>query len=311
MMSMTQAKTKQLASDIQISGLWARLPKSWHAYVALMRLDRPIGWWLLLLPSWWVILISAPSLNAAIWLMMLFLVGAIVMRAAGCVINDMLDTDIDKKVARTKGRPIASGQISLPKAWLTLIILAFIGLGILLQLPLKAWIMGILSLPLIALYPLFKRFTYWPQAMLGLTFSWGIFLGYVAASDSWPSLPIYGLYLGSLFWVIGYDTIYAIQDMEDDAISGVKSSALALRGKIRYGVRICYGVAITLLTLSLYLLFSTVSIWLMGPVLMGLHCLRQTSLIAEDNPKMALALFQSNRDAGLFLVAALLAERLL
>ena len=178
-----------------------------------MRLDRPIGWWLLLLPSWWVILAKASTITDAVTMMVLFLFGAIVMRAAGCVINDLLDRDIDKHIARTATRPIASGEISMLKAFTLLGVLGAIGLAILIQLPIKAWIMGLMSLPFIACYPLFKRFTYWPQAMLGVTFSWGVLLGHVAITDSWPDLQVIILYLGSIFWVIGYDTIYAIQDM--------------------------------------------------------------------------------------------------
>ena len=298
----------QNASDIRLDGLWGKLPASWHPYITMMRLDRPIGWWLLLLPGWWSILVGAQSLSAALWLMGLFLIGAVVMRAAGCVINDLWDRDIDKKVARTALRPLASGAISPLKAFITLFCLGLIGLIILFQLPIKAWLMGVASLPLIAAYPLFKRFTYWPQIMLGLCFSWGALLGFVAASDTWPTSAIIFLYAGTVLWVIGFDTIYAIQDMKDDAITGVKSSALALKGRIAFAIKRIYAFALIVITVGLFLHFDAWGIWTTGIVLMGLHLYRQTSLIDEDDPQMALMLFKSNRDAGLFLSAALLAE---
>ena len=299
------------ASDIRLTGLWAKLPKRWHGFISLMRLDRPIGWWLLLLPGWWSILIAASDNGQAFRLMGLFLIGAIIMRAAGCIINDLWDRDIDIKVARTALRPLASGEISPLKALMLLLVLAVIGLGILLQLPMMAWVMGIAALPLIATYPLFKRFTHWPQAMLGLTYSWGILLGFVAASGSWPSPAILTLYAGTVFWVVGYDTIYAIQDMKDDALMGVKSSALALRGRVAFAIKRIYALSLLLISAGLYGHFDQLGIWTMGPILMGLHLYRQTTLIDETSPELALRLFKSNRDAGLFLAIALGAELLL
>ena len=307
---MSQNQNHHSKTDIAITGLWASLPSSFHPYISVMRLDRPIGWWLLLLPSWWAILASGKTAFEAGIMMALFMVGAITMRAAGCVINDLIDKDIDKHVARTATRPIASGEISLFNAFCLLFMLGLIGLSILLQLPVKAWIMGILSLPFIASYPLFKRFTYWPQAMLGLTFSWGVLLGHVAITDSWPEFTIFIIYLGSVFWVIGYDTIYAIQDMKDDEISGVKSSALAMKSKIAKGVSIFYGLAIIILALG-FTLYLGISYWLIGLALMAFHLCCQISKIDEGNPQIALRLFKSNRDAGLLLSAALLLELLL
>ena len=301
----------QNASDIRLDGLWAKLPVGWHPYISMMRLDRPIGWWLLLLPGWWSILVGAQSLLAALWLMGLFLIGAVVMRAAGCVINDMWDKDIDKKIARTALRPLASGEITTGKALITLLCLGLIGLVILLQLPMRAWVMGLASLPLIATYPLFKRFTSWPQIMLGLCFSWGALLGFVAVTDTWPTGAIILLYGGTVLWVIGFDTIYAIQDMKDDALTGVKSSALALQGHIAFAITRIYVFALILITAGLFLHFDGWGIWTTGILLMGLHLYRQTSLINEADPQMALMLFKSNRDAGLILSAALLTELIL
>ena len=233
------------------------------------------------------------------------------MRAAGCVINDMWDTDIDRKIARTSTRPLASGEISSTQAWVTLTLLASIGLLILLALPVKAWLMGIAALPFVALYPAFKRFTYWPQAMLGLTFSWGIFLGHVAAQNKWPDPLMVTLYLGTVFWVIGYDTIYAIQDMEDDEKTGVKSSARALKGQIGRAVKFIYLMAIMMISTALFWHFGGWSYWTAGMMIMALHLLHQANQIDESNPVLALRLFKSNRNAGLWLVAGLLLERLL
>ena len=303
-------KVSTVRTDIAITGLWASLPRGCHPYISVMRLDRPIGWWLLLLPGWWAILASANEAGKAVYLMALFLLGAVTMRAAGCVINDLMDRDIDKHIERTSIRPIASGGISIFKAFCLLALLGVIGLAILLQLPVKAWIIGICSLPFIALYPLFKRFTYWPQAMLGLTFSWGILLGHVAISNSWPDTSIFILYFGTVFWVIGYDTIYAIQDMKDDEISGVKSSALAMKSKIAQGVRNFYGLSIIVLGIGFYS-YLGLSYWLVGLCLMAAHLFWQIGKIDEDNPEMALRLFKSNRDAGLLLSAGLLLDLLL
>lgn len=298
-------------TDIKMTGLWQALPLRFHPYISLMRLDRPIGWWLLLLPGWWAILLTADDLMAALQLMVLFMIGAISMRAAGCVINDMWDRDIDRKIARTATRPLASGEISAAQAWLTLFILGAIGLLVLLALPVKAWLMGMAALPFVALYPAFKRFTYWPQAMLGLTFSWGIFLGHVAATNGWPDMTMVTLYLGTVFWVIGYDTIYAIQDMADDEKTGVKSSARALKGKIARSVKFIYLIAILLLSTALFWHFGKWSYWTIGIIIMALHLLHQANQIDEDDPVIALRLFKSNRNAGLWLVAGLLLERLL
>ena len=233
------------------------------------------------------------------------------MRAAGCVVNDLWDRDIDRKIERTSGRPLASGQLRPLQAFTLLACLSLIGCLVLLQLPVKAWLMGIASLPLVISYPLFKRITYWPQIMLGLTFSWGIFLGSVAASNQWPDLGLIILYSGTVFWVIGYDTIYAIQDMKDDRLTGIKSSALALEGRISSGVLRLYLCAILLITSGLYLTIGNLSVWLSGCLAMGAHLIWQTRQIDETDPKSALRLFKSNREAGLLLMAGILLDGLL
>lgn len=254
---------------------------------------------------------GASDTLTALYVMMLFMIGAIVMRAAGCVINDMWDRRIDRKIARTATRPLASGKISMARAFCLLAVLGLIGLSVLLQLPMMAWVMGLASLPLIVIYPLCKRVTYWPQIMLGLTFSWGALLGYVATAQSWPSAPILLLYVGSVLWVVGYDTIYAIQDMADDAKVGVKSSALALAGRIGRVVRLIFMASIILIGAGLYGFYGAVSYWLGGLAAMAVHLLWQSAQIDEASPKTALKLFKSNRDAGLLLTAGLLAQSLL
>ncbi|MEC7495923.1 MAG: UbiA family prenyltransferase, partial [Pseudomonadota bacterium] len=194
-------------TDIDLSGWWRHLPSGCHPYILVARLDRPIGWWLLLLPGWWVIPVAAPGIGAGFFLMALFLVGAVAMRAAGCVVNDLWDRRLDSQVERTAGRPLAAGTIGIFEALLFLGLLCAIGLTVLVQLPFFAILTGIAALPLVVLYPLAKRVTWWPQAVLGLTFSWGVPLGWAAASGSPPPVALALVYAGSVAWVFGYDTI--------------------------------------------------------------------------------------------------------
>ena len=312
----TEPKQKN-ASDINLEGLWGRLPQNWHPYITIMRLDRPIGWQLLVLPGLWAIWAAAPFSEHSNWMLMaswfsgLFIIGAIIMRAAGCVINDLWDRDLDKKIARTASRPLASGAISQTKALTLLVILGLIGFAILLQLPLRAWAVGIASLPFIAIYPLFKRFTYWPQIMLGLTFSWGILLGYTSITNLWPNFAMCLLYFGTVFWVVGYDTIYAIQDIKDDAANGIKSSALALKGKIALSLQGIYGSALLLMAAGFYVHYGKWGIWTIGLALMGLHLFYQTRRVKEDDASMALRLFKSNAVAGLICLIGLCDQALL
>ena len=198
-------------------------------YALLMRLDRPIGWWLLLLPGWWAIVLASGgvmNMNIKSWaLMAAFLIGAVVMRGAGCVVNDIWDRDLDKMVERTRERPLASGAVSVKQAAAFLSLLLMIGAAILLSMNMLTIMLGLLSLPLIALYPAMKRITYWPQLFLGLTFNFGALMGWAAVTGELSAAPLF-LYLGGIFWTIGYDTIYAHQDKEDDALAGIKSTAL-------------------------------------------------------------------------------------
>ena len=296
-------------TDIDLSGWWRHLPSGCHPYILVARLDRPIGWWLLLLPGWWVIPVAAPGIGAGFYLMALFLAGAVAMRAAGCVVNDLWDRRLDSQVERTAGRPLAAGTIGIFEALLFLGLLCAIGLTVLVQLPFFAILTGIAALPLVILYPLAKRVTWWPQAVLGLTFSWGVPLGWAAASGSPPPAALALVYAGSVAWVFGYDTIYAIQDMADDREVGVKSSALGLGRHLRAGVATAYALAVAGLGLGFWLLIGT-GIWVAALFAMALHLAWQSYRLDAGDPAMALQLFKSNRDAGLILTAGLVINQI-
>ena len=296
-------------TDIDLSGWWRHLPSGCHPYILVARLDRPIGWWLLLLPGWWVIPVAAPGIGTGFFLMALFLAGAVAMRAAGCVVNDLWDRRLDSQVERTAGRPLAAGTIGSFEALLFLGLLCAIGLTVLVQLPFFAILTGIAALPLVILYPLAKRVTWWPQAVLGLTFSWGVPLGWAAASGSPPPAALALVYAGSVAWVFGYDTIYAIQDMADDREVGVKSSALGLGRHLRAGVATAYALAVAGLGLGFWLLLGT-GIWVAALVAMALHLAWQSYRLDAGDPAMALRLFKSNRDAGLILTAGLVINQI-
>ncbi len=308
------SNTPPIHSDISAHGWWQQLPPTLHPFIYLARLDRPIGWWLLLLPGWWSITLGAPSFDMMIWLMILFFIGAIVTRGAGCIINDMWDRRLDQLIARTSARPLAAGTISMKQAVLSLLLLSLIGLFVLLQLPRLAIYIGLAAAPLVVLYPLAKRVTWFPQFVLGLTFSWGVLLGWTAAAATLPPFSIIFIYIGCVFWVFGYDTIYAIQDMEDDHTVGIKSSALAFNSRIKLGTATAYLIATSLLAVGLFIRGHEVS----QPVVMGwvglaamaIHLGAQIRKIRIDDAKLALNLFKSNRNAGLLLVTGLLLDRL-
>ena len=309
-----QIRTNALHTDITTIGWWRFLPGWTHDYLLLARIDRPIGWWLLLLPGWWIIATTAQSFSRMIWLMGLFLVGAVTMRAAGCVINDMWDRKLDRRVERTAGRPLAAGTVSLLQAWCFVALLCAIGLAVLLQLPATAILTGIAALPLVILYPLAKRVTWWPQAVLGLTFSWGVPLGWTATTQALPAsgewLPASLIYAGSVAWVFGYDTIYAVQDMADDRTVGVKSSALGLGRYLRLGVATAYLLAAILIGTGLWQLLGQ-GPWVAGGLSATLHLAWQVRQIDAADPAGALRLFRSNRDAGLLLTAGLMISGLI
>ena len=296
-------------TDISLPVWWRLLPAAAHPYLLIARFDRPIGWWLLLLPGWWVIPLATADLAAIVQLLVLFLIGAVTMRAAGCVVNDLWDRRLDRRVERTAARPLAAGTVSVMQALVFLALLCLVGLAVLLQLPVTAVIAGISALPLVVLYPLAKRVTWWPQTVLGLTFSWGVPLGWTAASAAIPPAELFLVYAGSVAWVFGYDTIYAVQDMADDRKVGVKSSALGLGRHLRAGVAAAYLLAAALLAAGLWVLAGP-GLWAAGLGAMTLHLCWQVRNLDADDPAMALRLFKSNRDAGLLLTAGLVLDRL-
>ena len=308
---MATSETHDL-DDIGDSALGKFLPEWCHPYLLLARLDRPIGWWLLLLPGWVAIVLggmhSGAGLGRVAGLMLLFWVGAIAMRGAGCVVNDLWDRDIDGKVERTRNRPIAAGIVSPRSALVFLGLLCIAGLVVLLFLPPSAIATGLASLPLIALYPLAKRWIGLPQVFLGITYSWGALLGW-AAYGSLPGIEAGVLYLACIFWVFGYDTVYSIQDMRDDRTVGIRSSALTLGKATRPVVALSYAVTLFLL-LELGALLQTGPGWHAGVILAGLHLGWQVLLIDTKSPRMAGSIFRSNRDTGLIITAAALVEYL-
>ena len=272
------------------------LPHSLRPYARLARFDRPIGIWLLYWPCAWGLLLPA-GVDGRLINLLLFFIGATAMRAAGCVYNDIVDRDLDASVARTASRPLASGQVSLTAAWCLLILLSLVGLAVLLTLPGLAQIVALLSLLLVAAYPFMKRITWWPQAWLGLTFNWGALVGYAAAADVLDA-PAYLLYAAGILWTLGYDTIYALQDIEDDALIGIKSSARRLAGHVKTGVALFYlGSA---LFAAAALAAAHGFIWALAALPFALHLAWQVARLSDAR---ALPLFKSNALAGLLLAA--------
>ena len=292
-----------LVPDSERTGLIGALPSAVRPYASLMRLDRPIGTWLLYWPCTWSVALAGVGGEWALfaWL----LLGAFAMRSAGCVYNDIVDRDLDRKVERTRLRPLASGRVSLEGAWALVVGLSLVGLVVLLQLKPFAQLVALLSLAPVAAYPFMKRITWWPQAWLGLVFSWGALVGWPAVTGQF-GLPALLLWVGSIFWVIGYDTLYAIQDIEDDALVGVKSSARALGDRAKLGVAICYALA---------LIGWAAAIWTVRPDPVALiallpaafHLARQVAKADPADGPGALALFRSNRLTGLLLFLGFLA----
>lgn len=274
-----------------------------------MRLDRPIGWWLLLLPGWWAIVLASggvQTMDGRSWYFIAaFLIGAIVMRGAGCVVNDIWDRDLDKMVERTRGRPLASGAVSVKRAALFLGALLLMGAAILLSMNGLTIILGLASLPLIALYPAMKRITYWPQLFLGITFNFGALMGWSAVNGSLSLAPLC-LYLGGIFWTIGYDTIYAHQDKEDDALAGIKSTALKFGAQSKLWVSGFYGAAFVMFLLAV-LLAKGISVMALAAMLLpALHMVWQIARWQPDNQDNSLAIFKSNRVFGVLLLAVCL-----
>ena len=283
-------------------------PAALRPWLKLGRFDRPTGIWLLMLPGWMGLGLAAAMRGKAPdpVLLVLFLVGAALMRAAGCAYNDIVDRDIDAKVVRTAGRPIPSGQISVKQAWAFVIGCCLVSLLILLALHGWAIGLGVASLALVAAYPFMKRITWWPQAWLGLTFNWGALMGFAAGSYGAPGWPAILLYAGLVFWTLGYDTIYAVQDLEDDALAGVKSSALRLGGQAPRAVLGFYIASFCLVLLGA-MIAGLGPLFLPPVALFAVHLSRQASKLDVADPQGALSLFRSNTWAGVLLVVALAA----
>ena len=296
------------SSDIA-QGDWIdrKVPAALQPYFRLARVDRPIGVWLLAIPCWWGLGLAFTSVLGATLeeigkLALLFLMGSFLMRGAGCTWNDILDRDIDAKVARTANRPLASGRLRLGHAAVFLVLLLTLSALILLALNDFTILLAVSSLALVTLYPLMKRITYWPQAFLGLTFNWGVLVGWATlVGENWG--VALAVYLGCALWTVGYDTIYAVQDREDDALVGIRSSALRMGGKVKQGVALCYGGAIFLWALGFWLLREDWVSWItLLPV--GWHLAWQVVTLDESDSENPLARFRSNRWAGFLLAAA-------
>jgi 4-hydroxybenzoate polyprenyltransferase len=286
-----------------------RAPSALRPYLRLSRFDRPIGAWLLLMPCWWSAALAAVHAGAAlpnIWHLALFYVGAFVMRGAGCTWNDIVDRDIDPLVERTRSRPLASGQVSLKQALAYAVAQSLVGFLVLIQFNAFAVWVGVASLAIVALYPFMKRITYWPQIFLGLAFSWGALMGWAGAFGRLDP-PAFLLYAGSIAWVIGYDTIYAHQDREDDALVGVKSTALLFLERTKPMLALFYGLAVALIGAAGFAAGGGF-VFALGLAAFAAHLAWQIHRVDIANPDICLAVFKSNRDAGLILFAGLLAD---
>jgi 4-hydroxybenzoate polyprenyltransferase len=291
----------EIVPDSERRGLIGALPAAARPYASLIRLDRPIGAWLLFWPCAWSVALAGMGPRG--WALILWLaLGAWAMRGAGCVYNDIVDKDLDARVERTRLRPLASRRVTLTGAWALLAAMSLIGLAVLLQLGRLAQGIALASLFLVAAYPFMKRITWWPQAWLGLVFSWGALVGWAAVSGH-AGAAAWLLWAGAACWVIGYDTIYALQDKEDDALVGVRSSARALGGHVRLGIALCYLAALVLWALAFHFVRRE---WfaLLGLLPMALHLGWQVATLKPDDGKDALARFRSNRLAGLLMFAA-------
>ena len=292
----------EIVPDSERHGLIGALPPRLRPFASLMRLDRPIGSWLLYWPCAWSVALAGvdEQWGLFVWLGL----GAFAMRSAGCVYNDIVDRELDKKVERTRLRPLASGRASLGAAWILTLLLCLVGLVVLLQLKWVAALVALASVAPVAAYQFMKRITWWPQAWLGIVFSWGALVGWPAVTGG-LALPMFLLWLGSIAWVIGYDTLYAIQDIEDDALVGVRSSARRMGDKAPLGIAIFYAIA---------LIFWGWSIWMVRPewlalsalVPAALHLCNQALRADHADGVLALRLFRSNRICGLLVFLAML-----
>ena len=309
-----------------------RLPHAWRPFAELARWDRPIGYWLLALPGWVGIAFALPYVEASpewLWLAALILVGAVAMRGAGCTYNDIVDRELDAKVARTRTRPLPSGRVSVRAAWVWLLAQCTVGFVVLLLLPNReSQVVALLSIPLVAAYPFMKRITGFPQVWLGLTFNWAVLVAYVAMAGAigWPVLL---LYAGLALWTVGYDTIYALQDIEDDALAGIKSTALTFGLGVTRAIGISYALSLLAVCIAVAwqpLFLQDSGLWhdpvpndwpIYGSAALSifalpfaLHLLWQILRLRSDDPALALRLFKSNGVAGVLLVLGFLAPAL-
>jgi len=291
-----------IVPDSERRGFIGALPPRLRPFASLMRLDRPIGTWLLYWPCAWSVALAGVEGR---WELFLWLaLGAFAMRSAGCVYNDLVDRELDRRVERTRLRPLASGRVSVRAAWILIALLCAIGLVVLLQLNLVAAMVAVGSIAPVAAYPFMKRITWWPQAWLGLVFSWGALVGWPAVTGSLAWAPFL-LWFGSIAWVVGYDTLYAIQDIEDDALVGVKSSARRLGNKAPLGIALFYLVALVLWGSAIWAVRPE---WLalLALVPAALHLADQALRADPADGVLALGLFRSNRTAGLLVFLAML-----
>lgn len=289
-----------IVPDTEHRGLVARLPQLPRDLALLARFDRPIGWWLLFWPCVFGVWLagSGPQWALLGWL----LAGSIAMRGAGCVYNDIVDADLDRQVARTALRPVASGRVSKKLAWGWLLALCLVGLVVLLQLRWEAQLVALGSLALVAAYPFMKRITWWPQAWLGMVFNWGLLVGWTELRlDNWDALA--AVYAGCIAWVIGYDTIYALQDREDDAMVGIRSSALAMGARVQAGIAGFYAAAVVLWGLGIWL-YRPDPLALLALLPVAGHLAWQVATLDADDPANPLARFRANRWAGALMAAA-------
>jgi 4-hydroxybenzoate polyprenyltransferase len=304
---MTQAAGRVADS----TGNWVdSIAPAWsRPYLRLARLDRPIGSWLLLMPCWWsagIAGIAAGWRGPDPWHVVLFFIGAFAMRGAGCTWNDLVDRDLDARVERTRSRPIPSGQVTPQQAFVFLVLQAFVGLAVLVQFNAFTIVTGIVSLATVVIYPFLKRFTYWPQIGLGLAFSWGALMGWPAVFGSLGA-PAFILYAGSISWVIAYDTIYAHQDREDDALIGIKSTAILFGDNTKKMLAMFYGAAAVLIGIAAWLAGAGL-IFAVALVAFAAHLTWQVWRIDISDPALCLRLFKSNRDAGLILFAGMILD---
>jgi len=297
----------QTIKDSVIGGWVERMPESVRPYLRLSRYDRPIGFWLLALPGWIGLAFAALGYGftwSDLKWAVLISIGAVAMRGAGCTYNDIVDRDLDAQVERTALRPLPAGTLTVTQAWIWLALQCLVGLAVLAFFPLLAQIIAISSLALVAAYPFMKRITYWPQAWLGLTFNWAVLVAYVAKTGE-LGLPLFLLYAGLVFWTIGYDTVYACQDTEDDALIGVKSTARLFGDRVKLGVGAAYFICAVLIALALIYADDLLIRYIVLLSPFAAHLFWQVFKLDLNNDVLSLRIFKSNRTAALLLILTL------